>query len=176
MQTQLQVTKKMLVSGLVFLLASISNYSFAKTNEPLKTGDPAGTVTTLIIDANVTVVLVNSDKAVLNIAGDNSLTKFITFTRSGDSLTIGSTKKRNSPKRATVYVPASQLRNIRVNGNAEVRSLFALRVPKLNVLINGDCSFAISNVGEINISSTELYSIEKTTEERALPSVIYWNN
>ena len=164
--------KKTIVLSLALLFATIFNYSSAKPNgEPLPAVGPSQ-ASTLIIDAHVTVVLVNNDKAAIQVVGEGSLTKLIAFKNTGDTLVISSTRNKDLKGAGIIYVPASKLKNIRINRAAHVRSLFALHVPKLDVVINGDCQIAISNIGEVNVSATEFYSFEGSKEVRQVPLTV----
>ena len=153
------------------LFTAISNYSFGGSiNDSLKTNtERAFKITTLVINADVTVVLVNNNEAMLEATGGKSFRKFIRLEKNGDTLVINSNKTKNFYD-GTVYVPASELRRIQVNSNAHVRSLFALQIPNLDVIINGACDFAISNVGEVNVTGTENFSVEQDRLVRTLPS------
>lgn len=159
--------KKTIILFSAFFFAAFFNYSLAKnTDETLPVHQP---ITTLIIDANITVVLVSNDKATLQVDG-NKLFEFIKFKTTGDTLVISSTRSRNLKGSGVIYVPASQLRSIRVNSEANVKSLFALRIPKLDVVVNGACTLAISNIGELNIIETERYLVEKSTKVSLIPA------
>lgn len=160
--------KKTIVSILVILSMVIFNYSLANGNDkPLPVIEP---ITTLIIDANITVVLVSNEKATLQVDGGKRITELVTLKKNGDTLVIGSIKSKNLKGSGVIYVPASQLRTIRVNSEAEVRSLFALKIPKLDVVVNGACRLAISNFGELNITKTKAYSYEQSTKVHQYPA------
>ncbi|MBC7826543.1 MAG: hypothetical protein H7122_02265 [Chitinophagaceae bacterium] len=162
--------KKTVVLFLAFLFTAIFNYSSGRsTGDPIKPDEPNG-ITTLVINADVTVVLVNNEKATLQAAGGKHFTQLVTLKKSGDTVVIGSTKNRNLKGSGIVYVPANQLRNIQVNSGANVRSLFPLRIPKLDVVVNGACTLAISNIGELNIAETKAYLIDKSTKVSQLPA------
>jgi hypothetical protein len=145
-----------------------------RTGDPPKTDEPAF-VTTLVINADVTVVLVNNDNATLGITPDNSLTRLVTFKKTGDTLVISSAKNRNLKNAGIIYVPASRLRKILVNSDAYVRSLYSLQIPRLDVVINGACKIVISNIGELNFIETDNYFFEKSKEVYRLPALVLMN-
>jgi hypothetical protein len=162
--------KKMIKLSLAFLLAGILNYAPANsTDEPSK----PGSIRTLIINADVNVVLINHENATLKVVGDKPLIKFVTFKLTGDTLLIHSSKTRNLKGAGTIYIPASRLENIRINSDAYVRSLSMLQVPKLDVVINGSCIVAISNAGEFNITGTSNYSFEQDRYIRRHPAMVF---
>ena len=162
--------KKTTVLFLAFLFTAIFNYSSGRsTGDPVKP-DPDG-ITTLVIDANVTVVLVHNN-VTPQVNGDKRLKELVTLKKTGDTLVISSIKNRNLKGSGVVYVPANQLRKIRINSQANVRSLFVLRIPKLDVLVNGACTLAISNIGELNIIETKGYSVDQTSTVRIYPAGI----
>ncbi len=161
--------KKTTISILAVLCAAIFNPSFAGNSKDSTTTEIPFYITTLVINADVTVVLVNSDEAGLEATGGKAFKKFIRLQKTGDTLVINSEKNRDLYD-GTIYVPAGQLRTIHVNSKAHVRSLFALQIPTLDVIINGACDFAISNVGEVNVVGTDSYSYEQYRVVRRLPS------
>jgi hypothetical protein len=168
--------KKTIVVSLALLFTAIFNYSSGmRTGEPLTTGEPDG-ITTLIINANVNVVLVDNDKATLEVAGENSLAKLVTFTKTGDTLVISSARNRNLKDAGTIFVPAGQLRKIHINREANVSSLYTLQISKLDVIINGICEFDIHTTGELNLIGTKDYTVvEHRREVRLLPAGILKN-
>jgi hypothetical protein len=167
--------KRTIILSAMLLFAALLNYSSGKSNMlPLTTGEP-GPVTTLIIDANVSVMLVNNDKALLKVTGKQSHADLITFSRNGDTLVIGCRKLKMLTGSVVVYVPASQLKKIRINSAAIVRSFNSLRVPKLDVLINGACDIAITNIGELNFVCTESFDLYHNKEVRKIPAGLFFD-
>jgi hypothetical protein len=161
--------KKTTILIFAVLFTAIFNQSFGRNVHDSSTNAEAFVITTLVINANVTVILVNNDDASLEATGNKAFRKLVRLWKSGDTLTIHSTQK-NAFYEGTVYVPASQLRQIHVNSNASVRSLFALQIPNLNVVINGECNVSVSNIGEVNVTGTDNFSIEENRMSRPLPS------
>jgi hypothetical protein len=165
--------KKTIILSLVLLLTTILNYSSATTTPKTLAKVEPSPITTLIIDANVTVVLVDNYRANLEVTGLSSLRDIVTFKEMGDTLVIGTTKNRNVRQAGAIYVPASQLKNIRINSEARVISLYTLQVPKLDVVINGACTVDIASIGEVNMTGTPLYTVDQTRDvHRISPSSV----
>jgi hypothetical protein len=163
--------KKTTISILAVLFTAIFNYSSGKsTGDPLQANEPMF-FSTLVINADVTIMLVN-DNVTLEVDGNNSFKKLIILEKMGDTLVISSKKDRYLNNNVTIYVAANQLRNIRVNSKAHVRSLFALQIPKLDVIVNGACDLAISNIGEVNVTGSDHYSFEEDRKVRRIPASI----
>lgn len=162
--------KKTIVLISVFLLTTFFYDLLAQpAGGPISRHQP---VTTLILDANIRVVLVNNENAILQVDGSDRLKDLVIFNKTGDTLTISSARNKNLKRSGVVYVPASQLRNIRINSEADISSLFALKIPKLDVVINGACTLAIANIGEMRITETAPYSIEQTIKISHFPAGI----
>lgn len=168
--------KKTIISIFVAFIATISvAYGQTTTSEqPLPTTEPTQ-ATTLIIDADVTVVLVNNEKAALTMQGNKKLFQLATFKRTGDTLIIGSLKKRIMKGAGVIYVPASRLNTIRINSGAHVSSLYALQTPRLDVIVNGACSFKIINIGKTNVIDSNAYTVEQYVEVHELPADVVRN-
>src|SRR4030095_2396785 len=161
--------KKTFVFSSVLTLLTILSFASGNNNgEPVKT--KPSQLSTLIVDANVSIVLVKNDYGSAALSGDQKFTKNITFRKTGDTLVIGYVKNRDYKERGVVYVSANQLKNIKINSSARVRSVESLRIPKLDVVINGTCEFAIANVGELNLSGTKNFDFEEIRQERKIPA------
>jgi len=163
--------KKTTILIIAVLFTAIFNYSFGTgVHDSLsKNTGEAFHIATLVINADVTIVLVNNDEAALEATGNKAFKKYIRLWKTGDTLVINANKDRNFLN-GTIYVPASALRKIQVNSKARVRSLFALQIPNLDVTINGACDFSISNVGEVTLAGTENYSFEEDRLVTQLPA------
>lgn len=163
--------KKIILFCAAFFVAT--SFCLAHSNGP---GDTASVnssrIETLIINANVTVVLVDDIAAQTNAVGSQKLTNLVEFKRTGDTLIIQSAKNRNLLSEGIVYVPASGLRKLHINSGAVVRSFYFLRLPTIDVVVNGPCVFAISNTGGLNLIETEKYASENSTQRRPLPPAI----
>lgn len=166
--------KKFVFSSVLTLLTifSLGSASFASgnNNEEPTSRVKLDRLTTLIIDADVTVVLLKNDYSAAALNGSEKFSKNVILRKTGDTLVIGYVKNRNYKEKGIVYVSANQLKNIRINSAANVRTYEALRIPKLDVVINGACEFAISNIGDLNLTGTKFYDFEQTVQTRKIPS------
>ncbi|MFL5809537.1 MAG: GIN domain-containing protein [Flavisolibacter sp.] len=162
---------KAIVLFLALVLSTVFNYSFGKGPGETPKNDPSA-VELLVINANVTVVLVNNDKARPELVGDKYLADLVTIRQEGHTMIVSSSKKRDLRDAGIVYIPASQLRRIQINSDAHVSSMYSLKVPQLDVVINGACKIAISNTGLVNLIESNDFTFERTTEEYRLPALI----
>jgi hypothetical protein len=160
--------KSIIFSSALTLLTIFSFASGIKNGNPEKS--KPSQLTTLIIDANVTVVLVRNDFATAELTGGERFSKNITLRKTGDTLVIGSVRNKDLRERGIIYVSANQLMNIRINSSAYVRSFETLRNPKLDVVINGACELAISYIGDLNLSGTKSFDFESMTKTRKVPA------
>jgi hypothetical protein len=166
--------KKTIISILAAFFAVISVSYGQTTSEPLPTTEPTQ-AKILIIDADVTVVLVNNEKALLTVTGRKKLPQLVTFKRTGDTLVIGSLKQRIMKGAGVIYVPASRLQTIRINSGAHVSTLYALQAPKLDVIVNGACTFKIINIGKMNVIGTDAYSVDQYVQVHEIPADVVRN-
>ncbi|HLG40165.1 MAG TPA: DUF2807 domain-containing protein [Chitinophagaceae bacterium] len=160
--------KKTTILILAVLCTAIFNYSFGRNPGDSSTTTDRFSITTLVINANVNVMLIDHDNAVLEAAGSNFSRRLVTLKKNGDTLVISSARKKDLYN-VTIYVPAARLRKIHINSDAHVQSLFALQIPKLDVIINGACKFNVSNIGDVNVSGTENYFFELDRVVRQIP-------
>src|SRR6185436_5762029 len=103
--------KKKTIFSLVLTLLTILSFASGNNN-----GEPVATrpsqLSTLIVDANVTIVLVKNDYGTAALSGDEKFSKNIVFRKTGDTLVIGYVKNRDYKEKGVVYVSANQLKNI----------------------------------------------------------------
>ncbi len=108
-------------------------------------------ITSMVINAHVTVVLVNASSQPIRIGGNNFFLLNVEFKQTGGKLVIESAKKRDMKNKGTIYIPAASLKYIEINSDAAVRSATSLEIPQLDILVNGDCRVSIKNLGKVNI-------------------------
>jgi len=158
--------KRIIFLSLAVLGTALFSISIA-ANEPA-TKDPVP-VTTLVVNADVTVVLVNNGEMNTQASGEKVFIEQLLIKQSGDTLVIGSTKHRDYKEKGVVYVPAQQLKSIRINSGAHVKSLYPLNTPKIDVVVNGPCLVRVVTTGILNLIETEKYTYEQTTQSQKWP-------
>jgi Putative auto-transporter adhesin, head GIN domain len=140
----------------MILMCGISVSLFPrKSISPIK----ATNYTTLIINADVTVKLINASNSDAKLSGDDFFMQNVSITQSGNFLIINAAKDKNYKKKGVIYVPARTVREIRINNSASVESAAFLQIPELNILINGDCRVSITNRGKVILTGTENYEV-----------------
>jgi hypothetical protein len=126
-------------------------------------------ITTLIINADVTVVLVDNNSA-FEVFGNRRLNSLVHLDRTADTLFINAAKNADLREAGIIYIPVKGLQKIQINSEAQVRSLDVLDVAKLDVVVNGACLLSLSHTGGIRIIETENYQVEMTLDRHALPA------
>lgn len=162
--------KKIVLLSLIIQCAVISS---AFSNEPplvkeLKTG----AYQTLVINANVTVVLTNEDEQALRMSGDETFMSRLTIKQIGHRLYIGATKNADLLSKGIIYIPAAKLQQIQVNSAAHVKSSGPLQIPNLQIRINGECKIHIVHVGELNLTGNDYYDYTQESKEMLIPSAM----
>lgn len=154
------------------LCALIARRSFAIEGPAANPVSGRAYIKTLIINADVTVVLVNSDKISADANGNEKFMSQVQVERSGDTLVINSQKRKDLRAKGVIYVSASHLRSIRINSSADVRTFNVLQLPVLDVVINGDCKVVVSNTGVTNLIETKHYYVEQTKQVKEWPASV----
>ncbi len=147
--------KKTILSTLVILaMVLCSSFASAKLNHD---PDP---ITSLVVNANVTVVLVTNPGQNLELDGDPVFMSGITIKQTQGRVVVDGDRKRNFKGHGIIYVPAKDLQQIKVNNAAFIRSSSALKTPLLRILVNSNCKFHISTLGKIDFVENDLYEVE----------------
>lgn len=158
---------------LLAILASAFTSVFAKAP-----GDSTNSqaVRTLIINADVTVVLIDNEKAELEVSGSGKLSRLISFQTKQDTLTINADDFRDLKEEGVVYVPAGSLKKIQVNAEAAVRSFDILQVPSLELNVNSDCNVVLRHSGQLNVTGSGARYAEHTLTKLEWPSSLLRQN
>ena len=164
--------KKTIILSFALLFMAIFNYSLATDGGKTVPSEKLAGVTNLVVNAHVTIVLVNNSNPVLEVVGNRSLSKQVEFQRTGNTLVIKASKYKDLTGAGVIYISANELRSIQVNADANIRSLNTLQIASLDVLLNGICEFTIHNIGEVNLTTSEKYTVEQNREERTIPASV----
>src|SRR5689334_14704436 len=97
--------KKTIILKLALIATVLFNCLLAAGSEDPVPAPITGHVSTLVINANVTVVLVNNEKATMQVVGDNKLAEMLIIEKDGDTLRISSHKKKNPKESGVIYIP-----------------------------------------------------------------------
>ncbi len=138
---------------------------------------PREEITSLVINAHVTVVLVDAKSQPVRIGGDNFFLLNVDFRQAGGKLTVTARKKRNLRKRGVIYIPAGSLRHIEINSSALVKSAGTLHSRELDVVLNGECRVEITTAGRLNILNGPFHDVRyrKRKMERSDTAMITKN-
>ncbi|HEU4470706.1 MAG TPA: hypothetical protein VFR58_06475 [Flavisolibacter sp.] len=150
----------------LLVMLILSQFSIAKETRFNRYAGNKITPSVLVVDADVSVILL-ADDSILSVSCKNEQSlSALQFGLSSDTLTIRSSKKRRLPARTIIYVPAKRLQKIFIHRFAEVVSARTLKVPRLDIIVEGPCEFSISNQGDIAVAGTYQYDLEYTRKIR----------
>jgi hypothetical protein len=154
--------KKFFLSAIIAVLAGISSAHAVHPSDP---NESEMKITSLVINASVTIILVDDSQPV-RVGGNEKFLANVTFKQTGTKLVIDAIKDRDFKNKGFIYVPASQLKYIEINSSADVSTQSALSVPVLDVLINGACKILIASKGTCNIKDTDTYEAQYEVEKK----------
>lgn len=147
--------KKTILLTLLFIqLIMYSSFSAENKKGEPPHEKPKTAITTLTVNADVTVVLVSNKNQQVNMIGDAAFMNMVSFRQTGDNLVIDASKRRNFKSSGTIYVPAADLTTIQINSGANIKSAGILEIPDLKININGDCNVHILTKGKVSPEST----------------------
>jgi hypothetical protein len=161
---------KKAILSMTLLIFGISFSALAAEKTPGTTS-----ITTIIINADVTVVLTNNDNQAVNMIGDEMFMKFVTFRQEGDKLVVAAQKNRDYKSRGIIYVPSSALQSISINSDATVRSSYVLNLPELRVAINGACRIHLYTTGKVKLEDNQQYEVDYRVRDILPPGYIAIN-
>jgi hypothetical protein len=153
------------------LLALVTFFQFAlaATNPAdVDENNPGTAIRSLIVNANVTVVLMSGQHSQPEQIGDAVFMQLVSVKQTNGVLVINTKRDRNFKGRGIVYVPASSLENVRINGSADIKSSGILDIPNLAISINGDCRVHIFTTGKVSPESSA-YEFDLFTRDLFAP-------
>jgi Putative auto-transporter adhesin, head GIN domain len=154
--------KKLLTAATALVLtfgAAAQDSSNAAIIKKVKTESP---ITSLVINNGIRVVLMDDPGQEMMLEGMPASVENILISSSKGEMTI-STGTGNA-KPAVVYVPASFLKKIDINGPSAVNSYQALTIARLYVTVAGECDLKIQTTGKINVTAAEDYKFVYTSK------------
>ena len=153
--------KKVFLSILVALFAvSLPLLAESKASLP---GEISGVIKSVVINADVTVVLVNDNELIVRMDGTESFMQNIRLRQNDTELVVDAVKKGNLKEKGVIYIYAGELTNIQVNSAAYVCSLGILELARLDIMINGNCKILIRNIGDLKLHASEYYEFQEET-------------
>jgi hypothetical protein len=138
--------------------------------DPIVKEIKTGNIRSIVINANVTVMLLNFDDASVRVSGDKDFMKLVSISEHNGKLIINSTKNTNLVEKGTVFIPASSVGEILVNSAAQVKSVGPLEIPNLDIRINGECKIHLLHVGRVNLYGNDVYDYTRESRELLVPN------
>ncbi|RYG42831.1 MAG: hypothetical protein EOO01_22355 [Chitinophagaceae bacterium] len=142
------------------VLVWVSQASFLSSNSVNQL-----TITSLVVNADVTIVLVNENRQPANLVGDSLFMEQVSVSQRGASLVVNASKKKDFRKRGVIYIPAGNIEHIVINNCSRISSATILQIPKLKLFVNGECEVDILVNGKVELSGNDSYEIEYRSKD-----------
>lgn len=136
---------------------------FAQSENTTKKITTLKAASSLIINGDISVVLLNDDSKEISIEGGAGTVKSFVVTEHNGTVTISnySGAKRTD---ALVYVPAALLKTISINGAAAISSYEPLYNKNIDVVINGDCNLWLKTFGSVSVDALNEFDYTYTAK------------
>lgn len=164
---------KKTILGWLLIQLTIAPVAFSMNNDdlPLTKKIQTGEFTSIIINADVVVQLLNSSNKEIQIEGDNLFLSSVMVIQNGNALIINSKKDKNFKNRGVILIPAAMVNFIQINNAANIKSSETLEIPTLDISVNGPCSITIANKGKLRMFGNERYDVQYELKEAGRPGV-----
>ena len=167
--------KTLLLTVLVVMGILTSSYAMEKPLPVPAFREPLMDITTLVINAHVTVVLVEDNNEAVRLGGDDAFLMSVNLKQTGHKLVVDASKNRDMRNKGVVYIPASSLKYIEINSTASVRTENTLKVPVLSIKVNGSCKINIRTVGHLNIIEGTYHEVHYRERQASPPVTLITN-
>lgn len=155
---------KKIIFFFVLFTGSFLNRSYGRNHVVPFSAEEHSLYSTIIVDADVTIVLINDPKASLQVMGSSLLSESVSVQQSHDTLYISAKPGKDLRDAGIIYLPVNAVQEIQINSKALVRSLDILHVSNLDIIVNGACSFMLLHTGGIHIKGSGEYEVEQTVQ------------
>ncbi|MBC7901945.1 MAG: DUF2807 domain-containing protein [Gemmatimonadaceae bacterium] len=108
---------------------------------------------------NVKIILVEDSCQNLVVTGSARELNRLSTSVKKNRLTINASSADNNCS-MTLYVPASMLKLLVINGNASIRTEGAIKSDNLTVVLNGDSDLRITSIGKVAVTAGEGITLE----------------
>lgn len=152
--------KKTLFLTMLFVTGIIQSSFSTNHGKPQQNDDPKTAITSIVVNANVAIMLVNDSNQQINMIGDPFFMKLVTFKQQGGRLIITATKNRDFRYKGIIYIPAGSLEHIMINSSVNIKSSNILQSPNLKISVNGECEVKILINGKVELIGNESYDID----------------
>jgi hypothetical protein len=120
-------------------------------------------VTSLVINEGITVVLTNETSREITVEGNHAEQNPLKLELTDGKLTL-TRRTTIQGEKLLVYIPATNLRSVSINGVSTLQSNVVLPLKKLNIVLAAECDIRIKTTGKVNIISWD--DIEYRSGER----------
>ena len=115
--------KKNLVVTFVLMISVVyASFSAGLEKNPLSNDPKEMAITSLVINADVNIVLFNDGNKPVRMIGDAVFMEQVSFKQTGNTLVVNAMKNKNWKDKGVIYIPANSLTSIQVNNDAYVKS------------------------------------------------------
>ena len=166
--------KNFLVTFVFMMSVMYSSFSAGLEKKTLSNSSKDPAITSLVINADVNIVLVTDGDQLVHMIGDAAFMEQVSCKQTGSNLVVNSSKNKNWKSKGVIYIPANSLKSIRINNAAYVRSAAPLIMPKLDIEVNGSCKVSVLTWGKVNLVKTDEYEIEYNVRKIPLPESFAW--
>jgi len=167
--------KKNLMLTIALMMAVVySSFSAGLEKNPLSKTPKEVAITSLVINADVNIVLFNDGNKPVRMVGDAVFMEQVSFKQTGNTLVVNAIKNKNWKNKGVIYIPAGSLTSIQINNDAFVKSSGTLIIPMLDIEINGSCKVSVFTRGEVKLIQNDSYEIEYEVRKIPLPAPMAW--
>ena len=116
----------------------------------------------IVVRGNVDIILVQGTSNQMTLEGYQNQLENIVFNVSGNTLYVNTAGKVKGAK-PVVYIPVSDLRYLKVQGNSNVKTLGYLQGTDMVIELASECHVSIKTTANVSISefSSNEYTIDK---------------
>lgn len=147
---------KKLIICLLAITATLSSFSQSLTNDNYGVRKIKSTeaIKSLVVNDEVSVVLLNSSSDEISIEGDKNTIELYAVELKNNTLKVTNNSK-DDRKAAIVYVPAALIDQVTINGNSAVTSKETLRNKHIAVWMNGTSNFWVKTYGKVYVQAAD---------------------
>lgn len=110
------------------------------------------------VKGDVTVILTNEQTNNIMLRGNDKDIRLVNTIEKGKNMEINAEKKRTA-SRLIVYLPATDMRSLKVTGNAQIFSSGNIAVDNLEIILNGASMVKVNCYGNLRVTPAEGFEL-----------------
>ncbi len=112
----------------------------------------------IIINGDISVILTNNPAGAIMVEGNENDLNKIRYKNKNNELILDASRKKSFAQ-ITIYLSATMLKHMLINGDGDISSTGIIKTDDLHVWLNGDINVEINTIGKVSADAYNGYDL-----------------